>query len=61
MVFLPEPTREARKAPEEGIKLKVNADKSAVARPGKRKFLGFSLNHGREPKRHIAAKGLAAV
>jgi RNA-directed DNA polymerase len=40
------------------LKLKVNAEKSAVARPGKRKFLGFSLSHGKEPKRRIAAKAL---
>jgi RNA-directed DNA polymerase len=40
------------------LKLKVNADKSAVARPGKRKFLGFSVNQGKEPKRRIAPKAL---
>jgi RNA-directed DNA polymerase len=40
------------------LKLKVNADKSAVARPGKRKFLGFSLNQGKETKRRIAPKAL---
>ncbi len=27
---------------EQKLKLKVNADKSAVARPWKRKFLGYS-------------------
>lgn len=40
------------------LKLKVNAAKSAVARPGKRKFLGFSLSHGQQPKRRIAPKAL---
>jgi RNA-directed DNA polymerase len=32
------------------LKLKVNQGKSAVARPGKRKFLGFSFSSGSEPK-----------
>jgi len=38
------------------LKLKVNATKSAVARPWDRKFLGFSFTNGREPKRRIAPK-----
>jgi len=40
------------------LKLKVNADKSAVARPWERKFLGFSLSPGKEKKRRIAPKAL---
>ncbi len=40
------------------LKLKVNEQKSAVARPAERKFLGFSLTNAREPKRRIAAKAL---
>jgi RNA-directed DNA polymerase len=40
------------------LKLKVNEQKSTVARPAERKFLGFSLTNGREPKRRIAAKAL---
>jgi RNA-directed DNA polymerase len=40
------------------LKLKVNEQKSAVARPADRKFLGFSLTRAREPKRRIAAKSL---
>src|SRR6266536_1861957 len=40
------------------LKLKVNQAKSAVARPGQRKFLGFSFTGGREPKRRIAPKAL---
>jgi RNA-directed DNA polymerase len=40
------------------LKLKVNEQKSAVARPAERKFLGFSLTRAREPKRRIAAKSL---
>lgn len=38
------------------LKLKVNQAKSAVARPRKRKFLGFSFTGGREPRRRIAPK-----
>jgi RNA-directed DNA polymerase len=40
------------------LKLKVNEQKSAVARPAERKFLGFSISNAREPKRRIAAKAL---
>ncbi|MGA8675455.1 MAG: group II intron reverse transcriptase/maturase [Candidatus Acidiferrales bacterium] len=39
-------------------KLKVNESKSAVARPGERKFLGFSFRSRKEPKRRIAPKVL---
>jgi RNA-directed DNA polymerase len=43
----------------ERLKLKVNASKSAVDRPSKRKFLGFSFTgFGREPKRRVAPKAL---
>src|SRR5204863_9432865 len=38
------------------LKLKVNGQKSAVARPWERKFLGFSFTNGRQPKRRIAPK-----
>jgi RNA-directed DNA polymerase len=38
------------------LKLKVNREKSAVARPQERKFLGFSLTRNRKPKRRIAPK-----
>jgi len=40
------------------LKLKVNEDKSAVARPQKRKFLGFSFTGGQEPKRRLAPQTL---
>jgi RNA-directed DNA polymerase len=40
------------------LKLKVNQEKSAVARPAERKFLGFSFTGGRQPKRRIAPKSL---
>ncbi len=40
------------------LKLKVNDSKSAVARPGERKFLGFSFTSGRQPKRRIAPKAI---
>ena len=41
------------------LKLNVNQGKSAVARPGKRKFLGFSFTAGREPRRRVAPAALA--
>jgi len=41
------------------LKLKVNQAKSAVARPGQRKFLGFSFTGEREPRRRIAPKAIA--
>jgi RNA-directed DNA polymerase len=40
------------------LKLTVNQQKSAVARPWERKFLGFSFTNGRQPKRRIAAKAV---
>jgi RNA-directed DNA polymerase len=42
------------------LKLKVNWSKSAVGRPWKRSFLGFSFTGGKRPKRRkIAPKALA--
>jgi RNA-directed DNA polymerase len=40
------------------LKLRVNVEKSAVARPWERKFLGFSFTNGMTPKRRIAQKAL---
>jgi RNA-directed DNA polymerase len=40
------------------LKLKVNEQKSAVARPWERKFLGYSFTANREPKRRIAPKAV---
>ncbi len=40
------------------LKLKVNREKSAVARPWERKFLGFSFTNGKLPKRRIAPKAM---
>jgi RNA-directed DNA polymerase len=40
------------------LKLKVNQQKSAVARPWERKFLGFSFTANSEPKRRIAPKAV---
>jgi RNA-directed DNA polymerase len=40
------------------LKLKVNQQKSAVARPWERKFLGFSFTWEREPRRRIAPKAV---
>jgi RNA-directed DNA polymerase len=44
---------------EKRLKLKVNKAKSAIARPGVRKFLGFSFTGGKEPRRRIAPQALA--
>lgn len=40
------------------LKLKVNEQKSAVARPWGRRFLGFSFTANREPKRRLAPKAM---
>ena len=40
------------------LKLKVNQQKSAVARPWARKFLGFSFTSAGIPKRRIAPKAV---
>jgi RNA-directed DNA polymerase len=41
------------------LKLKVNSEKSAVARPWQRKFLGFSFTWEQAPRRRIAPKAIA--
>jgi RNA-directed DNA polymerase len=41
------------------LKLKINKAKSAVAKPGVRKFLGFSFTRGEQPRRRIAPQALA--
>ena len=41
------------------LKLRVNKAKSAVSRPSKRKFLGFSFTNGKQPRRCIAPQSLA--
>ena len=41
------------------LKLQVNEQKSAVARPQERKFLGFSFTEGPEIRRRIALKAIA--
>ena len=40
------------------LKLTVNQQKSAVARPGERTFLGFSFTRHRQPKRRIPPRAL---
>jgi RNA-directed DNA polymerase len=40
------------------LKLKVNSSKSAVDRPMRRKFLGFSFTSGKNAKRRIAPKAI---
>jgi RNA-directed DNA polymerase len=39
---------------EQELKLKINASKSAVARPWKRKFLGYSMTWHQQPKLKVA-------
>lgn len=46
---------------EDKLKLKVNEEKSAVDRPWKRKFLGFSFTSAKEPKIRLAKQSLARV
>jgi RNA-directed DNA polymerase len=40
------------------LKLKVNADKSAVDRPWRRKFLGYSVTHHKVPRLKVAAQSV---
>ena len=40
------------------LKLKINKAKSAVAEPNVRKFLGFSLAGGKQPRRRIAPQAI---
>jgi RNA-directed DNA polymerase len=43
---------------EQRLKLKVNAGKSAVARPWQRKFLGYSMTSHQQPKLRIATPSI---
>ena len=43
------------------LKLKVNREKSAVDRPWKRKFLGFSFSWNKQPKIRIAKQSIRRV
>jgi RNA-directed DNA polymerase len=43
---------------EKRLRLRVNRDKSAVARPWKRKFLGYSVTWHRKPKLKVAPKSV---
>jgi RNA-directed DNA polymerase len=43
---------------EKRLRLKVNRDKSAVAQPNERKFLGYSVSRQREPKLKVAPKSV---
>jgi len=40
------------------LRLKVNAEKSAVARPWERKFLGYSLTSNRKPRLKVAKESV---
>lgn len=43
---------------DEKLKLQVNRDKSAVARPWQRKFLGYSVTRHKQPRLKIADSSL---
>jgi len=43
---------------ERRLGLRVNREKSAVDRPSRRSFLGFSFTPGKEPRRRIASKAV---
>jgi len=46
---------------EKCLKLKVNRDKSAVARPWKRGFLGYSVTSGQDPKLRITPASISRL
>lgn len=46
---------------EKKLKLKVNRDKSAVGRPSKRTFLGYSFTGGKEPKVRVPKKSVQKI
>ncbi len=46
---------------EKQLRLKVNRDKSAVARPWNRGFLGYSVTVDRQPKRKVAPASIARL
>ncbi len=43
------------------LRLRINRDKSAVARPWQRKFLGYSVTMHREPKLRVASQSVARL
>ena len=43
------------------LKLKVNREKSAVARPWRRKFLGYGMTWHRQPRLKVAAESVARL
>ena len=43
------------------LKLRINEEKSAVAQPWKRKFLGFSFTSGKNPKRRVAPQSISRL
>jgi RNA-directed DNA polymerase len=43
------------------LELRVNQEKSAVAKPQERNFLGFSFTFGEQPKIKLSAKALKQV
>jgi Group II intron, maturase-specific domain len=57
-VDLPKPTGGVRTLGEDTLRLRINAQKSAVARPWERKFLGFSVTAHRESRLRIALESV---
>ncbi len=43
---------------EQRLRLKINVEKSAVARPWERKFLGYSMTSNREPRLKVARESV---
>lgn len=43
------------------LRLTVNGDKSAVDRPWRRRFLGYSMTHHRKPRLKVAAQSVARL
>jgi RNA-directed DNA polymerase len=43
---------------EQRLRLKINVEKSAVARPWERKFLGYSMTSNREPRLKVAKESV---
>ena len=46
---------------QERLKLEVNAEKSAVGRPWKRKFLGYSMTSHKRPRLKVSSASLARL
>ena len=50
-----------RRFVEKKLRLKVNEEKSAVARPWARQFLGYSVTNGKKPKQRLAKRSVVRL